>query len=33
MTEEGFGLADVVVDFGKAMIDFFIRVTGVGEGV
>ena len=33
MTEEGFSLADVVVDFGKAAPDFLVRVTGIGEGV
>ena len=33
VAEEGFGLADVVVDFGKAALDFLVRVTGIGEGV
>ena len=33
VTEEGFGLADVVVDFGKGAPDFLVRVTGIGEGV
>jgi hypothetical protein len=26
-------LADVVVDLGKATLDFLVRVTGIGEGV
>jgi hypothetical protein len=33
VTEEGFGLADVVVNFGKGAPDFLVRVTGIGESV
>jgi len=31
--EDVLGFADVVVDFGNATLDFFVRVTGIGEGV
>ena len=31
--EEVLDLADVLVNFGKAVLDFFVRVTGIGEGV
>ncbi len=33
MEEEGFGLADVLINFGKGAPDFLVRVTGIGEGV
>ena len=32
MTEEGFGLADVVVDFGKAAIGLFLHPTQARQG-
>jgi hypothetical protein len=31
--EDVLGLADVFVDFGKAALDFLVRMTGIGEGV
>ena len=31
--EEDFGLADVVVYFGKVALNFLVRVTGIGESV
>ena len=33
MDEDVLGFADVVVDLGKATLDFLVRVTGIGEGV
>ncbi|MBR4647829.1 MAG: hypothetical protein IKO75_12015 [Bacteroidales bacterium] len=32
VTEEGFGLADVVVDFGKAAIGLFLHPTQARQG-
>ena len=29
----GFGIADVLINFGKGVPDFLVRVTGIGEGV
>ena len=31
--EDGSGLADVLVNFGKGAPDFLVRVTGIGECV